>query len=73
VTAAICGTALSLLTGACVSTPEKPYAGADPSDPSVRTPAVAYRSVIGGYESRRPVEPASWRDQNERITPAPRR
>jgi hypothetical protein len=59
---------LGLLGTVCAVT-TRPIAGADPSDPDVRVPAVAYRSVVGGYVSRRPVAPAPWREQNERITP----
>ena len=64
--------ALSVLTSACVTTPSAPYAGADPSDPGIRVPAVSYRSTMGRYTSQRPVEPAPWREQNERVTPAPK-
>ena len=63
--------ALALLAAACkpVSTP---FAGADPSDPSVPVPATRYQSSLGAYESRRPVAPGSWREQNERVTPQPK-
>jgi hypothetical protein len=64
--------ALCLLTAACVATPSAPYAGPDPSDPNVRVPIVRYRSTTGGYTRQRPVEPAPWREQNERVTPAPK-
>ena len=64
--------ALCLLTAACFTAPREPYAGPDPSNPDVRVPAVDYRSTIGRYESRRPAEPAPWREQNERVTPAPK-
>jgi hypothetical protein len=64
--------ALCLFAAACVTTPSAPYAGPDPSDPGVRVPAVDYRSTIGRYTSRRPVEPAPWREQNERVAPAPK-
>ena len=60
---------LCLLTSACFSTPERPVAGPDPSDPNARTPAT-YRPVLGGYVSQRPVEPAPWREQNDRVAPA---
>jgi hypothetical protein len=63
---------LCLLAAACVSAPERPYAGPDPSDPTARVPAVAYRSAVSGHVSQRPVEPASWREQNERVAPRPR-
>jgi hypothetical protein len=61
---------LCLLTAACLSTPERPAAGAGPSDPKVRVPAAAYRPILGGYVSQRPVEPAPWREQNDRVAPA---
>ena len=61
---------LCLLTSACFSTPERPVAGPDPSDPNARAPATAYRPVLGGYVSQRPVEPAPWRKQNDRVAPA---
>ena len=61
---------LCLLTSACFSTPERPVVGPDPSDPNARAPATGYRPVLGGYVSQRPVEPASWRKQNDRVAPA---
>jgi hypothetical protein len=64
--------ALSALTAACIATPSAPYTGADPADPSVRVPSAHYRSTLGRYTSQRPVEPAPWREQNERVTPAPK-
>jgi hypothetical protein len=60
---------LAALMQACARTPTSPFVGADPSDPSVRTPAAGYRSTIAPYASRRPVEPAPWREQNERLAP----
>jgi hypothetical protein len=67
---AIGGVLLSLLTSACFPTPERPTAGPDPSHPTARVPATAYRPVLGGYVSQRPVEPAPWREQNDRVAPA---
>ena len=61
---------LCLLTSACLATPERPTAGPDPSDPKVRAPSTAYRPVLGRYVSQRPVEPAPWREQNDRVAPA---
>lgn len=49
-----------------------PFAGPDPADPSVRVPAVGYRSTLAGYRSQRPVEPGDWVDTNERVTPQPK-
>ena len=61
---------LCLLISACVTAPEPPLAGPDPSSPTARVPATAYRPVLGGYVSQRPVEPAPWREQNERVAPS---
>jgi hypothetical protein len=47
-------------------------AGQDPANPGARVPAAAYRSPVGPYVSRRPVEPSPWQDQNDRTAPAPK-
>jgi hypothetical protein len=57
------------LTAACAATPERLLAGADPSDAAARVAPTGYRPVLGGYVSQRPVAPASWREQNERVAP----
>jgi hypothetical protein len=64
--------ALALVIAACTPVPLAPLAGPDPADPRTRVPAVAYRSPVGPYVSRRPVEPLPWQDQNDRIAPAPK-
>ena len=64
--------ALCLLTAACTTAPVRPFAGPDPADPTARGAATTYRPVLGGYASQRPVEPAPWREQNERVAPAPK-
>ena len=64
--------ACCLLATACNTVPYEPNAGHDPSDPAVRVPAVGYRSTTGRYVSQRPVEPAPWREQNERVAPTPK-
>lgn len=61
-----------LLLAACSEAPRPPLAGPDPADPGARTRGVDYRSTIGSYRSQRPVEPAPWAEQNERVSPAPR-
>lgn len=69
------GLAVLMLAGllpACVGTLAKPLAGPDPADPGIRTPRVGYRSTVAPYVSQRPVEPGPWREQNERVAPAPR-
>jgi len=64
--------ALALLIDACTPVPPVPLAGPDPADPRARVPALAYRSPLGPYVSRRPVEPSPWQDQNDRIAPVPK-
>jgi hypothetical protein len=44
-------------------------AGSDPSNPGDRAPRVDYRSTVGSYKSQRPVEPAPWGEQSQRVTP----
>ena len=64
-------TACALLAQGCTPIPPQPFVGAKASDPNVRVPPVAYRPVLGTYSSQRPVEPAPWRERNDRVAPAP--
>jgi hypothetical protein len=64
---------LAALAASCSAVTASPHRGPDPSDPSVRVAPASYRSAIAGYASRRPVAPRSWREQNERVAPAPKR
>ena len=48
-----------------------PYAERDPSIPWEDTSTVRYRSVTGGLESYRPVEPLPWGDINRGVSPTP--
>jgi hypothetical protein len=63
---------LALLTHGCSGAPPAPLAAADPSDPGARAPPVGYRSTVGSYKSQRPVEPAPWGEENERVAPQPK-
>jgi len=63
---------LAALAHGCTAVPTSPFLGPDPADASVRTPAVGYRSTIAPFTSRRPVDPAPWREQNEQVAPAPK-
>ena len=63
---------LPLLATLAGCAPAPILAGPDPSDPRARVPAVGYRSTIAPYVSQRPVEPAPWREQNERVAPKPK-
>ena len=62
---------LILLLAGC-GAPRSPVAGPDPADPRAPAPRVDYRSTIGSYKSQRPVDPAPWTEQNERVAPAPK-
>jgi hypothetical protein len=64
--------ALALSLAGCTDAPTAPVAGADPSDPGARAPPVGYRSTIAPYKSQRPVEPAPWGEQNQRVAPQPK-
>ena len=58
-----------LLAGCAASAQNRLSAGPDPSDPRSPSRPVGYRSSTAGYVSQRPVNPAPWRQQNERVTP----
>lgn len=60
--------ALASMVAAC-TVPPRPFSGPDPADPGARVAAVSYRSTTGSYTSQRPVKPAPWREQNERVAP----
>jgi hypothetical protein len=63
---------LAALAHACTSAPTSPVVGPDPSDPRVRTPPVSYSSTLGPFVSRRPADPAPWREQNQQAAPQPK-
>jgi len=68
---ALAAVAIVLMTQACSSrAPPSPFTGPDPSDPQAAVPPVTYRSTVGGYVSRRPVEPRTWSEQNQTVAPA---
>ena len=67
--AGVAVTALAL--GGCMPT-TVPLASPDPADPRGRVAGVAYRSTIAPYTSLRPTAPSSWREQNDRVAPAPK-
>jgi hypothetical protein len=60
---------LVLGVAACVPTPPAPVVGADPADPAALVSPVRYQSTTTGYVRQRPVEPATWREQNQRVAP----
>jgi hypothetical protein len=64
-------TATALTLGGCMPT-TVPLAGADPADPGAKVAGVGYRSTVAPYSSLRPTAPSSWREQNDRVAPAPK-
>jgi hypothetical protein len=69
--ASLAGVCLVVLAQGCTAQPPLPLAGPDPSNPAARTKTTAYRSNIAPYDSRRPVEPKPWTEQNQQIAPTP--
>lgn len=63
--------ASSLTLGACVPTTVR-LAGRDPADPHATVAPLRYQSAVAPYTSLRPTQPSSWREQNERVAPAPK-
>jgi len=69
ITAYAIGVLVGFLAG-CAPLP--PAASSEASNPHAAVSAVPYKSVIGSYTSRRPVDPTPWRDQNEGMDPTPK-
>ena len=63
---------VALGLASCRDAPMSPAAAPGPADPKAPAPRVGYRSTIAPYKSQRPVDPAPWGEQNERVTPAPK-
>jgi hypothetical protein len=66
------GLIVAALTLAGCMPARSPLAGADPADPAAKVAGVGYRSTIAPYTSLRPTAPSSWREQNDRVAPAPK-
>ena len=64
---------VALLAQGCAASPPRPFQGADASNADVRVPPTTYRPVLGTYSSQRPVEPAPWRERNDRVAPTPKK
>ena len=64
-------TAATVTLGGCLPT-TVPLAGPDPADPGTRVAGVGYRSTVAPYTKLRPTAPTNWRDQNDRVAPAPK-
>ena len=63
---------IAALAQGCMTQPPLPLTKSDPAHPSARAKASTYRSDIAPYESRRPVDPKPWVEQNQQVAPAPR-
>jgi hypothetical protein len=63
--------AIAIMLVGCLPT-TVPLAGADPADPGAKVAGLGYRSTIAPYTSLRPAAPSSWREQNDRVAPAPK-
>jgi hypothetical protein len=61
----------ALALGGCMPT-TVPLAGAESADPGASVAGLGYHSTIAPYTSRRPTAPSSWREQNDRVAPAPK-
>ena len=66
------GLIAAALTLAACKPATVPLAGSDPADPGAKVAGVGYRSTVAPYTSLRPTAPSSWREQNDRIAPAPK-
>lgn len=60
--------AIGMALGACTMS-EVPDHLARPADPSVRVPAIAYRSVTASAATLRPADPKDWRELNRQVGP----
>ena len=68
----LAGMAVTALTlGGCLPTAML-LGGAEPADPGARVAGVSYRSIIAPYTRLRPTAPSPWREQNDRVAPAPK-
>src|SRR5947207_5871036 len=63
--------AVALALAACMPA-TVPLAGRDPADPAAKVAGANYRSTVAPYSSLRPSAPSSWRQQNDRVAPAPK-
>lgn len=59
-----------LALAACQAIPvPEPLTGADPADQQSGIRDTGYRSVLGDYDHREPVDPKRWRDLNDKQAP----
>jgi len=68
----LAGMAVAVVTlGGCLPM-TAPLVGADPADPGAKVASVGYRSTVAPYTRLRPTAPSPWREQNDRVAPAPK-
>ncbi|MBB3234473.1 hypothetical protein [Phyllobacterium endophyticum] len=68
--AALLAVASALVGAGCAATPRLADMAAEPAaNPSFGTASVNYRSVLGSYQHREPVDPKNWRQLNEDLAP----
>ena len=67
--AILIGLLCPLLAGCAVTTPVK---NPDPADPTAKVARVGYAPTTRPYVSLRPAAPVEWREQNQRVAPAPK-
>ena len=61
----------ALVLSGCSALPPPPL-DTSAADPKAHARPVPYRSAIGGFVSRRPVDPDDWKTTNERVAPRPK-
>lgn len=66
------GLSLAALVLSGCSTLPPPSLDTRAADPKAHAGPVAYRSAVGGFVSRRPVDPDDWKATNERVAPPPK-
>jgi hypothetical protein len=61
-----------LVTAALLEITHAAGAGRTPDDPSAPVPPAAYRPVLKGTKTFKPVEPGPWSETNKRVSPLPK-
>ena len=68
--AALLAVASALVGAGCTASPRiADMAGEPAANPSLGTASGQYRSVLGSYQHREPVDPKNWRKLNQDLAP----
>ncbi|CAN7517945.1 hypothetical protein LJR231_003701 [Phyllobacterium sp. LjRoot231] len=68
--AALLAVASTLVGAGCTTSPRLAEMAAEPAaNPSYATAPGHYRSVLGSYQHRTPVDPKNWRQLNDDLAP----